>query len=296
MPSLAQYAAVDLFCQRALAVKPDFALTATNAATVAEICIGLDGLPLAIELAAAKLKLFSPPALLARLQQRLTLLTGGPHDLPARQRTLRDEIAWSYDLLAASEQTLFRRLAVFVGGFTLEAAQAVGNADGELEIRCARWRRNAGGPEPAQADGTRVDGEPRFGMLETIREYGLERLAASGEAEAIRRQHASFFLALAEATAPMLGAELAKGLALLTVEHANLRAALAWSVHAEVLGEANATELALRLTGALRDFWLNMGYWSEGRHWFEAALAQTTAADRTETRAQVLVGRQVSWP
>jgi predicted ATPase len=152
----------------------------------------LDGLPLAIELAAVRLKLFSPAALLARLQQRLTLLTGGAQDLPARQRTLRDEIAWSYELLAGGEQTLFRRLAVFVGGFTLEAAQAVGSVEGDLGI--------------AVLDGIAVlmdqnllkrlepgGNEPRFGMLETIREYGLEQLEASGEAEAIRRHHADFF-------------------------------------------------------------------------------------------------------
>jgi predicted ATPase/DNA-binding CsgD family transcriptional regulator len=281
--SLAQYAAVDLFCQRAVAVKPDFALTATNAADVAQICIGLDGLPLAIELAAARLKLFSPSALLARLQQRLALLTGGPHDLPARQRTLRDEIAWSYDLLAPGEQTLFRRLAVFVGGFTLEAAQAVGDGEDDRGV--------------ALLDGVTVlmdqnllkqmqqsGGEPRFSMLETIGEYGLEQLAASDEAEEIRRQHADFFLALAEATAPTLREEQAKGLARLTVEHANLRTALAWS-----LREANATELALRLTAALLDFWHCIGYWTEGRQWFDAALARTTAADRTIARAHALI-------
>ena len=128
------FAALQLFCQRAEAVKPDFALTTNNAADVAKICIALDGLPLAIELAAARIKLFSPSALLARLSQRLTLLTGGPHDVPARQRTLRDEIAWSYNLLAPGEQMLFRRLAIFVGGFTLEAAHAVANADRDLGI------------------------------------------------------------------------------------------------------------------------------------------------------------------
>jgi predicted ATPase len=131
---LSEFAAIDLFCQRARAVKPDFALTPDNATAVAQICIGLDGLPLALELAAARIKLFSPKTLLARLDQRLTLLTGGAHDLPTRQRTLRDEIAWSYDLLTSEEQKLFRRLAVFVGGFTLEAAPVVGNAQGDLAI------------------------------------------------------------------------------------------------------------------------------------------------------------------
>ncbi|MCE7981923.1 MAG: hypothetical protein DYG89_12075 [Caldilinea sp. CFX5] len=242
---LSDYAAIDLFCQRARAVRPDFALTSANAADVAQICIGLDGLPLAIELAAALIKLFSPSALLAHLNQRLTLLTGGSHDLPTRQRTLADEIAWSYDLLTAEEQKLFRRLAVFVGGFTLEAAQTVGNAQGDLAI------------DMLDGVDTLVDqnllkqmeqpnGEARFDMLETIREYGLTQLAASGEAEAIRRHHASFFLMLAEATAPILRTEQAKGLARLLEEHANLRTALAWS-----LGDTNATELALRLTAAL---------------------------------------------
>ena len=195
--SLSEFAAIDLFCQRSRAVKPDFALTPANAADIAKICIGLDGLPLAIELAAARIKLFSPAALLARLNQRLTLLTGGSHDLPTRQRTLRDEIAWSYDLLTPEEQTLFRRLSVFVGGFTLEAAQAVGNADDALTVDLlagitALVDKNL----VRQVD--EVNDETRFGLLETIREYGLEQLAASREAEAIRKRHATFFLALVE--------------------------------------------------------------------------------------------------
>jgi hypothetical protein len=208
---------------------------------VAEICIRLDGLPLAIELAAAKIKLFSPAALLARLQQRLTLLTGGPHDLPARQRTLRNAIAWSYDLLAVSEQRLFRRLAVFVGGFTLEAAQAVGHAEGDpalgagqasavdvLDGVVALMDQNLlKQVEPAS-------GEPRFGMLETIREYGLEQLAASGEAEGIRRQHASFFLALAKEADPKLrGPEQSTWLQRLEADYPNLQAALAYALRAE---------------------------------------------------------------
>jgi predicted ATPase/DNA-binding CsgD family transcriptional regulator len=279
--SLAQYAAVTLFVQRARAVKPDFVLTFDNAPAVAQICIALDGLPLAIELAAARLKLFSPSALLARLNQRLTLLTGGPHDLPARQRTLRDEIAWGYDLLTASEQALFRRLAVFVGGFALEAAQAVGDADGDLGITVL----DGVGALVDHNLLKRVeqsDGEPRFGMLETIRAYGLEQLEANGEGEAVRHDYVFFFLALAEATAPALeGAGQAAELARLALEHDNLRMALAWSQK-----ENDGTEIALRLAGALGDFWLT-GYWSEGRRWFEDALARTTT-ERTEVRARAL--------
>lgn len=280
----AQYPALELFRQRAIAIQPGFALTAGNAAAVAKICIALDGLPLAIELAAARIKLFSPPVLLARLQQRLPLLTGGPHDLPARQRTLRDEIAWSYDLLTADEQRLFRRLAVFIGGFTLEAAEAVGNGDGDLGIDVLTGVTTLVDHNLLKQGQQSYD-VARFVLLETIREYGLEQLAASGEAERIRRHYADFFLALAEATAPMLREEQAKGLARLNGEHANLRAALAWS-----LADANATELALRLTSALQDFWLLTGYWREGCQWFDAALARTTAADRTVARADALIG------
>jgi non-specific serine/threonine protein kinase len=279
---LSEFAALNLFCQRARAAKPDFALTAGNVAAVAQICIGLDGLPLAIELAAARIKLFSPSALLTRLQERLTLLTGGAHDLPARQRTLRDEIAWSYDLLAPAEQTLFRRLAVFVGGFTLEAAQAVGDAAGELGIAVldgvtALVDHNL--LKQLEQNGS----EPRFGMLETIREYGLEQLEASGEVEAIRRQHAHFFLTLAEATAiAWEGAGQRAALMRLTLEHNNIRAVLAWTQR-----DNSRTEIALRLVWALREFWLT-GYWAEARRWSESALARTTALDRTESRAGVL--------
>jgi predicted ATPase/DNA-binding CsgD family transcriptional regulator len=283
--SLTQYAAVELFVQRALAARPDFALTASNAAAVAEICISLDGLPLAIELAAGKLKLFSPVALLARLQQRLTLLTGGAHDLPARQRTLRAEIAWSYDLLTTAEQTLFRRLAVFVGGFTLEAAQAVGDADGGLGIPVLDGIAilvDHNLLKQAEQNG----GEARFSMLETIRAYGLERLEASGETEAICRHHAYFFLTLVESTAAMFArANQATMIARLTREYANLRAALAWGQE-----DANRTEFALRLTAALRDFWMVTGDWSEGLRWLEGALTQSSATDHTLLKARVLLG------
>ena len=285
---LSDFAAIDLFCQRARAVKPDFTLTATNAADVAKICIDLDGLPLAIELAAARIKLFSPVALLARLDQRLTLLTNGPHDLPARQRTLRDDIAWSYDLLSADEQVLFRRLAVFVDGFTLEAAQAVGNPsagsgqvlridvlDGVATLVAQNLLKQS----------EQTSSEARFGMLETIREYGLEQLDASSEAEAIRRYHANYFLTLAETVALVIfQRDQSAVLARLTLEQANLRSALAWSQSDDV-----STEIALRLASALESFWLITGLWSEGRRWLEGALARTTAAERTETRAHALV-------
>ena len=194
--SLSQYEAVALFVERARAVKADFALTDANAPAVAEICVRLDGLPLAIELAAARAKLLSPQALLARLEQRFDLLTGGPRDLPARQQTLRATIDWSYDLLGPDEQALFARLAVFVGGCTLEAAEAVCGGDGLLTGLSTLIDNSLLRQEE------QPDGEPRFTMLETIRAYALERLEASGEAEEIRRRHAEHFLAVAEQIGP----------------------------------------------------------------------------------------------
>jgi predicted ATPase len=202
---LAQYAAVALFIQRALAVKPDFAVHNENAPAVAEICVRLDGLPLAIELAAARIKLLPPKALLARLGSRLELLRGGPRDLPARHQTLRRAIAWSHDLLDAGEKALFRRLAVFVDGCTLEAAEAVCNAAGDpstgsgraLELNVLDGMASLVDKSLLrQEEG--VDGEPRLQMLQTIREYGLECLTASGETEATQRAHAGYYLLEAE--------------------------------------------------------------------------------------------------
>src|SRR5215207_4909116 len=225
---LVQYEAVRLFVARAQAVKPDFAVDDGNAAAVAEICRRLDGLPLAIELAAARVRMLPPPALLARLDKRLPLLTGGARDAPERQRTLRDTIAWSHDLLAPEERVLFRRLAVFAGGCTLEAAEAVGNQDGALDA--------FGGLERlCEHSLVRQDvgpgGQPRFVMLETIREFGLERLAESGEEAAIRKGHAALFMELAEAAAPALtGPDPGPWLDQLETEHDNLRGALWWAV------------------------------------------------------------------
>jgi predicted ATPase len=271
LEALPHYAAVALFMQRVRAVKPDFQLTAVNARTVVEICARLDGLPLAIELAAARMHLLSPQQLLARLGRRLQVLTGGVRDLPMRQQTLRDTIRWSYDLLNREERRLFRLLAVFVGGCTLEAAEAV----------CRGIYRSSSDTSVNVLDAVislldkhllqqreQEDGEPRLFMLETIREYGLERLQGSGEMAAIRRAHASYYLTLAEEVEPRLfGEEQIAEFDRLEREHENLRAALQWFM------EREEQESALHMSGALVRFWSVRGYVSEGRKWLEGALA-----------------------
>jgi predicted ATPase/class 3 adenylate cyclase len=264
---LGQYEAVRLFIQRAQAVKPEFQLTQANAPAVAEICVRLDGLPLAIELAAARVKLLPPAALLTRLQSRLKLLIGGAQNLPARQQTLRGAIDWSYSLLDPAEQTLFARLAVFMGGRTLDAVEAICNPDGDLPIDSFDGVASLLDKSLLrQEEGT--DGEPRLVMLETIHEYARERLDASGEGEALRHQHLAYFLALAEQAEPELdGAAQVAWLGRLETEHDNLRAALQGALDA---GEA---EHALRLAGALSRFWAQRSYLSEGRQWLAAALA-----------------------
>lgn len=282
LAGLAQYAAVALFIERAQAVKHDFVVTSANAPAIAEICARLDGLPLAIELAAARVRLLPPQALLARLSSRLKLLTGGPRDLPERQQTLRNTIAWSYDLLAPQEQALFRRLAVFADGCTLEAAEAVCAApegtqplavdvlDGLDSLVAQSLLRQQ---EPGATDATDEDAEPRFRMLETIREYGLEQLRASGEAEALQQAHLAYFGALAEqAVRQFHGSGEVTWFDLLGREHDNFRAALAWTrEHAEATG-------GLRLSGALAYFWFSRGYLSEGREWLESLLALAGAS------------------
>jgi predicted ATPase/transposase/DNA-binding XRE family transcriptional regulator len=285
LPSIAvlsQHAAVELFLERARAVKPDFAITTANATAIAEICQRLDGLPLAIELAAPRVRLLAPQALLARLvgahrSTSLQLLTGG-RGLPARQQTLRAAIDWSYNLLDASERTLFMHLAVFVGGCTLEAAERVLRTED-------RGLSNAGidsvlSPQHSILDGLTAlldhsllqyadgaDGETRFTMLETIREYALERLEASGEDDTLRRQHAAYYLALAEeAESQIQGAEQAVWLDRLEAEHDNLRAALRWAL------SNGAAEIGLRLAAALGEFWWPRGHVSEGRGWLNQIL------------------------
>jgi predicted ATPase/DNA-binding CsgD family transcriptional regulator/predicted metal-dependent hydrolase len=274
LPDLAATDAVALFVQRARAARPDFALTETNAAAVAAICARLDGLPLALELAAARITVLSPRALITRLEQRLPLLTSGPQDAPARQRTLRETLAWSYDLLTPDEQALFRRLAVFNGGFTLDAAAAVNRG---TEFEPVDGVASLLAQSLVQREEAR-DGESRFTLLETIREYGLERLAASGEAEITRRAHAMHFLTLAEqAESGLTGPDQVTWLDRLEREHDNLRAALAWSAES-VDGE----EFGLRLAAALWQFWEIRGHITEGRRRLAAAL------ERSETVSPAL--------
>ncbi|HEX9440978.1 MAG TPA: AAA family ATPase, partial [Roseiflexaceae bacterium] len=281
---LSQYDAVALFIARARAARPEFQVTNDNAPAVAEICHRLDGLPLAIELAAARSAVLSPQALLVRLDQRLKLLTGGARDLPIRQQTLRDTIAWSYDLLDAAEQTLFARLAVFVGGARLEAAEAVTTLNVET---FERFNVLDGLTTLAEQSLLRQDegekGEPHFVMLETIREYALERLEQSGEAQSIRRQHAIYYLALAErAKVELSGTEQEARLLQLAAEYDDLRAALAWALGG---GDAQVgIRLALALAGPSWEvgrfwsgFWALYSYSSEGQKWLEQ-VAQSSAA------------------
>ena len=266
-----QAEAVRLFTERARDATSDFLLTHENSAAVAGICRRLDGLPLAIELAAARVKVLTPPALLARLERRLPVLTGGPRDQPARLQTMRDAIAWSYDLLDPGEQTLFRRLAVFVGGFTLESAAVVAGIEGEDDVDVLD-----GVAALLEQSLLRLDeglrSEPRYRMLETIREFGQEHLAASDEATTIRQRHAEHFAALAEQAEMPLFAGDAGWLARLTRDHGNLRAALAWAI------EHGATETALRLVGALQPFWFLRAEFTEGRNWTERSLAMDGVA------------------
>ncbi|HWQ11894.1 MAG TPA: tetratricopeptide repeat protein, partial [Roseiflexaceae bacterium] len=275
---LALNPAVALFVERTRAVRPGFALTAENARDVAEICARLDGLPLAIELAAALTRVLYPPsALLAELSNRLDLLTGGARDREARQRALRDTIAWSYDLLDEDERALFTYLSVFDGGFTRAAAEEV---VGGLYSASVGEARAGGGRDRLvtlarlmslvdhsllrQADHS---GEVRFQMLATIRDFGLERLYDRGEAERLRRHHAAYFLRLAaEADAGLSGPEQGRWLQRLDLELFNLRAALSWA------REQPAAEHALRLCATLQRFWYTRGYLSEGRRWTAHAL------------------------
>jgi len=273
--ALSQYGAMELFLSRAQAVEPAFQLNKTNAPAIAEICVCLDGLPLAIELAAARIKLLPPQALLARLSQRLAMLTSGPRDAPARQQTLRNTIAWSYNLLEAQEQRLFRRLSVFVGGCTLEAIEAVYTALETSTSTMSTLDSVAALIDKSILQQTEQEGvQPRLVMLETIREYGLEALQTSGEMEVTRQAHALYNLAMAEKAEPELrGPQQAVWLERLEREHDNLRAALSWLLEqAEGEGIRSSHEMALRLSAALWKFWDAHGHYSEGRTFLERAL------------------------
>ena len=271
LATLSQYEAVALFIERAQAVKPDFQVTNANAPAVAEICARLDGLPLAIELAATRIKLFPPQALLTRLGQRLQLLTSSARDAPARQQTLRKTIQWSYDLLAAQEQHLFRQLSVFVGGCTLQAIEALSAALGNetvpvLDEVASLIDKNLLQPTAEEGE------ELRLTMLETIREYGQECLAASREMDTTRRAYALYYLALAEEAAlELAGSQQAVWLERLEQEHDNLRTALQWLLDPAPAGPD--IEMGLRLCEALVMFWDVRGLYSEARAFLELALA-----------------------
>jgi predicted ATPase/class 3 adenylate cyclase len=284
--TLAAYEAVQLFLERAQAVKPEFELTSENVPAVAEICARLDGLPLAIELGAARVRILSPEALLGRLSERLALLTGGARDAPARQRTLRDTIEWSYGLLSASEQRLFSRLAVFLGGRTIEAAEVVCDPAAELDASVFEGVASLVEKSLLRQDEVTV-GEPRFFMLETIREYALDRLERSGEGELLHQRHADYFVRLAEEAEPeILGADQIVWLEWLEAERDNFRAALGW------LLERGDTEPALRLIGSLRRAWVARGYLTETRKWLETAFEHSAAVPpQVKAKALYALGR-----
>ncbi|HEY7355324.1 MAG TPA: LuxR C-terminal-related transcriptional regulator, partial [Ktedonobacterales bacterium] len=272
LAALVENPAVHLFLQRAQAAQPDFVLTASNARTIAEICLRLEGIPLALELAAPRLKLLSPSALLARLEGRLHVLTGGARDLPDRQRTLRDTIAWSYNLLTPPEQLLFRRLAVFVGGCTLQAVEALcQRLDGEptamLDDLTSLLDKSL-----VQRTAPTEDG-PRFLLLEMLREFGLERLAAAGELEGTRLAHALAYVQLAEEAFLALSASREERWWLEQLERdiENFRAALRWLIEQGESGQ-HSMEPALRLGGALERYWLPRGYGQEELNLMERAL------------------------
>jgi predicted ATPase/transcriptional regulator with XRE-family HTH domain len=292
LEELAAVPAVALFVERAQAVWPEFALTAENAGDVTTICQRLDGLPLALELAAARIRLLPPRALLARLARRLPILTSGARDLPERHQTLRAALAWSYDLLPDTEQSLFRRFSVFAGGATLAAVGAicqpgddrdgaVGDVDGLEKLAALvdhSLLRLAG----------EAAGEPRYAVLETIREYARELLTASGEREGIERAHARHYLTVAEAADPALrGPGQARWMERLEAEVDNLRAALHWAqIH-------DAQDVGLRLAGALWFFWFLSGRLSEGRGWLNTLLASPDGVPAPAVRAKAIVG--ASW-
>ncbi len=274
--------AVRLFVERALLSKPDFALTDRNAVSVAQVCHQLDGIPLAIELAAARVKVMSVEQIAARLDDRFRLLTGGSRMLLPRHQTLRATMDWSYELLVEQEKALLRRLSVFAGSWTLEAAEAVCGGDGledweVLELQSHLIEKSLAMVEENPA------GETRYRLLGTIRQYARDRLVEAGEAARVRTRHLEWFVELAEkAAAELRGRDQALWFGRLEQEHDNLRAALEWS-----LAQEESVEAGLRIAGALYRFWYVRGYLTEGRQWLEQALVKGSAA-RPGPRARAL--------
>jgi predicted ATPase/transcriptional regulator with XRE-family HTH domain len=264
LSALSQSDAVALFVDRAQAARPDFVLTHENASYVAALCHRLDGLPLALELAAARIRVLPPQALFGRLSRRFDILTGGARDRPTRQQTLGGAIGWSYSLLSPDEQTLFARLSVFVRGWTLEAAEAVCHAERDLAIDVLDGLTSLVEQSLLPQEG---ESESRFGMLETIREYAAEKLEERGEVQEIQRRHALYFLEFAEGIRPELdGPEQSEGFKRLEEEHNNLRAVIDWAC------DSGEVEVGLRLAIAAESF-LDRGYVTEVGGWFERLLA-----------------------
>jgi predicted ATPase len=295
LEALSQYPAVALFLQRAVAAKPDFELNRENAQAVVEICARLDGLPLAIELAAARIKVLSPASMRTRLASRLQLLTGGARDLPERQQTLRGTMDWSYDLLSAAEQKLFRRLSVFVGGCNLESVEAVCDTKGDLDLDLLDGVSSMQDKSLLQQI-EQANGESRFVMLETIREYAVEKLKASLEEDSTKRAHAAYCLVLAEEEATeQSGPEGTEWLERFALEHDNFRAALEW------LTETGNAEWGLRLGAALFRFWETREYIAEGRDRLSKLLklagsgAPAKARERAVFSAGVLASEQADY-
>lgn len=280
--TLGRYDAVRLFAERAMAVSPRFEVTEENAPAVAGITARLDGLPLAIELAATRTRVLTPQQILPRLEKRLSLLTSGTRTLPQRQRTLREAIAWSYDLLDEADGRLFARLSVFTGGWTLESAEAVCDP-GSPDLEVLEGLSSLVDKSLVRRIGTERD--PRFSMLETIREFGQERLDADPDHAEVRRRHAEHFLDLtAEAEPHLIGEDQVQWLDRCEREHANIRAALRWAIDA---GESDQVQAA---AGALWRFWQQRGHLAEGRMWLAEALAMPSGQGQTSARAKALTG------
>ena len=295
LEALARVSSVTLFLERARAIDPAFALTEANAQAVAELCVRLDGLPLALELAAARVDVLTPQGILARLDRPLELLTADGEDLPARHLTMRRAVGWSYDLLAAHEQKLFRRMAIFAAGCLPDGAAAVCGQDYPLDEAQEVFGYSGLGildglsalaSKSLLRRETQTDGELRFGMLETIRAFALEQLGACGEREEAGQRFRDYFLQLAEEAEPnLIGPDQAVGLERLEREHDNLRAALRWCI------DRGAAEEGLRLAGALWRFWFTRRHLVEGSRWVDECLElEATARAKPETRAKALNG------